>query len=326
MCMPAGSADIPATADDLTAYNSCTEANNGTASCIQAVRNFERATGCGFECERDRRAQAQRTEKFCRTASTAYQCRLVQAPCDVDAPATKPSRNADAGGADASGNVAGPRAIPSDSAVKQPKTKPPNASQKSDKDRARPDAPKGAEQSGSKRTAVIIACCLAGAALLLAIIAIIVVAARTLRRHKRKRKLAASPLTSSGSASSHIGAKMMRTNEAASPSLKRSVDVEKCAPAAAVKVTYSSHDGTLTTTAHVATAAAQPGCTGSVQDIVASILSSVTALSSPQEVLNAQLDYIEAVCDGMLTASEAHIRGASELFHMAARKHASCHA
>ena len=293
----------------------------------QAVRSFERALSNshkGFECERDRRAQAQRTEKFCRTASTAYQCRLVQAPCDVDAPATKPSRNADAGGADASGNVAGPHAIPSDSAVKQPKTKPPNASQKSDKDRARPDAPKGAEQSGSpKRTAVVIACCLAGAALLLAIIAIIVVAARALRRHKRKRKLAASPLTSSGSASSHIGAKMMRTSEAASPSLKRSVDVEKCAPAAAVKVTCSSHDGTLTTTAHVATAAAQPGCTGSVQDIVASILSSVTALSSPQEVLNAQLDYIEAVCDGMLTV---FIRCASELFHMAARKHAPCHA
>ena len=89
-CVPEGAATTIVAAADRAAYARCKWLFNPGAACQATIDSYESGTGCGAECQQGRRISNDRTTKFC--ASTPKRnCATVVAPCDPDAGGMDPA-------------------------------------------------------------------------------------------------------------------------------------------------------------------------------------------------------------------------------------------
>ena len=100
-CVPTGAPKTPVTVDDLEAYNTCVETREAarSASCESSMTKFEKATGCGPACKKDFIYYTDRLKTFCsglpeeKCEFTVAPCQLESAPAPTNATVGSPGRS-----------------------------------------------------------------------------------------------------------------------------------------------------------------------------------------------------------------------------------------
>jgi hypothetical protein len=252
ICLPFGSPATPLTLDDLQAYQDC--AGRATAHCADIVIKFEAATGCDPDCQSAVHLWQMRTETFCAPILDGDQCIRSKAPCHPPEAVLSPAAPAAAGFAGAVTAVEA--AAGGAPAPPLPRATNGNSSN------SLPSETKGKSFNSSKAAAV--AGGVAGGILVLLAAAALLVRRR---RHKRAHPTSAESRWKAGS--------MPGVHS------RRVLGDDATAPAERVKVTYLPGTGTLSVT-QVSNCGRAPGAH--------SAASSISAASSPRDVLAAQLD------------------------------------
>ena len=89
ICVPAGAPKTAATVDDLETYNTCLSTLEAArpASCEGSMSKFEAATGCGAACNKDFSYFKDRLKTFC-SGLPEEECEFTVAPCQLPKNAT----------------------------------------------------------------------------------------------------------------------------------------------------------------------------------------------------------------------------------------------
>ena len=85
ICVPAGALTAPVTVDDLDTYNKCVAKLEAArpANCEASMTKFEQATGCGPACKNDFKYYTDRLKTFC-SGLPEDNCEFTIAPCQLD--------------------------------------------------------------------------------------------------------------------------------------------------------------------------------------------------------------------------------------------------